>query len=67
MSWKKLLESDRLPPHEIILYDRQEPLPQGRDTMVFLSAVRPRSIRDGPLRRRRRNGERLAYYDREAA
>jgi len=41
----------RAPFHEVevILHDRQEPLPQGKGKVVFLHATHPRPIRDGPM------------------
>jgi hypothetical protein len=57
----------RTPPHEVIRHDHQEPLPQGRGTVVLLRATHPRPIRDGPMRRQRGLGGRLGDDEREAA
>lgn len=57
----------RASPHEVILHGRHEPLPQGRSKVVCLGAARLHPIRDGPRRRQRWLGGRLAYSDREAA
>jgi hypothetical protein len=57
----------RAPPHEVLLHGRQEPLRQGRDTVVCLRATHPRPIRDGPMRRQRWRGGRLGDDNREAA
>jgi len=57
----------RASPYEVILHDRQEPLPQGKGKVVFLHATPPRPIRDGPMPRQRWRVGRLDYYDQEAA
>jgi hypothetical protein len=57
----------RAPFHEVILHDRQEPLPQGKGITVLLRAPHRRPIRDGPMRRQCWRGGCLGYDDREAA
>ena len=71
MVWVRPIGGDdgvrRAPPHEVILHDRQELLPQNRGKVVCLRAAGSRPVRDGPLRRQCRLGGRWAYEDREAA
>jgi len=59
----------RAPFHEVevILHDRQEPLPQGKGKVVFLHATHPRPIRDGPMQRQCWRVGRLDDYEQEAA
>jgi hypothetical protein len=71
MVWLRSIRCDdgvrRASPHEVLLHDRQEPLPQGKGKVVFLHATHPRPIRDGPMQRQRWRVGRLDYYDQEAS
>jgi hypothetical protein len=47
--------------------DDRQPCPQNTDKVVLLSALHPRHIRDGPIRRRQRRDRLLIDDEREAA
>jgi hypothetical protein len=69
--WLRSIRCDdgvrRASPHKVIRHDCQEPVPQGKGTMVFLHVTPPCPIRDGPRQRQRWRVGRLDDDDQEAA